>query len=139
MTPSNMSGALPMTTASMSLHVMPASSSARLAASRTRPAMDTSCRLAAYLVWPTPTTATRLLTSASPPATQQPRRLRRPSFLPFQDRDEVLLQARPGRRVRDRSTSLAGSDAGRSCGEPLEAADHHRSGGGVDRDAVEAQ
>ncbi len=44
-TPSNRSGALPMTTASMSLNVSPASSSARSAASRTRPAIETSLRL----------------------------------------------------------------------------------------------
>ena len=43
-TPSNMSGALPMTTASMSAYVMPASSSASSAASRTSPAIDTSLR-----------------------------------------------------------------------------------------------
>ena len=38
-----------------------ASSSARCAASRTRPAMETSGRFDAYFVWPTPMTATRLL------------------------------------------------------------------------------
>ena len=49
MTPSNMSGALPMTTASMSAQSSPASSRARAAASRTRPAIETSSRLAAWL------------------------------------------------------------------------------------------
>ena len=58
-TPSNMSGALPMTTASMSDHVMPASSSASCAASRTSPAIDTSLRAVRWTVCPTPTTATR--------------------------------------------------------------------------------
>jgi hypothetical protein len=42
MTPSKKSGALPITTASMSDHVMPASSSARWAAVRTTPAIDPS-------------------------------------------------------------------------------------------------
>ena len=45
MTPSNMSGALPTTTASMSAKVSPASSSAASAASRTKPAIETSSRL----------------------------------------------------------------------------------------------
>ena len=43
--PSKKSGALPMTTASMSAHVQEASSRARRAASRTSPAMDTSPRV----------------------------------------------------------------------------------------------
>ncbi len=46
MLPSNMSGALPMTTASMSDHVSWASARADLAASRTMPAIETSSRLA---------------------------------------------------------------------------------------------
>ena len=46
MRPSKKSGALPMTTASMSAQVMPASSSASTAASRTSPAIDTSPRVA---------------------------------------------------------------------------------------------
>ena len=48
-----------MTTASMSAQVMPASSRARMAASRTSPAMETSPRVAWWRVWPQPTTATR--------------------------------------------------------------------------------
>ena len=60
-TPSKKSGALPITTASMSAQVISASSSAREAASRTRPAIETSPRVAWCLVWPTPTTATRSL------------------------------------------------------------------------------
>ena len=55
-----MSGALPITTASMSDQSIEASSSARLAASRTRPAIDTSVRAAVHLVWPVPTTAQAL-------------------------------------------------------------------------------
>jgi hypothetical protein len=45
-TPSNRSGALPTTTASMSAKVMPASASARSIASRSMPGIDTSSRLA---------------------------------------------------------------------------------------------
>lgn len=58
MTPSKKSGALPITTASMSAHVNWASSRARCAASRTSPAIETSLRAATCLVWPMPTTAT---------------------------------------------------------------------------------
>ncbi len=49
-TPSKKSGALPMTTASMSDQVMCASSSARNAASRISPAIDTSPRVELCLV-----------------------------------------------------------------------------------------
>ncbi len=63
MTPSKKSGALPTTTASMSSNVEPESASARSMASRTRPFIDTSCRLATYFVCPVPSTA------ASCPAT----------------------------------------------------------------------
>src|SRR5690606_7101384 len=81
-TPSNRSGALPTTTASMSFQVSPASSSARRAASRTSPAIDTSNRLLLYAVCPTPMTAQGLAI-----------------LLSRQHADEVLLEARPGRRV----------------------------------------
>ncbi len=57
MTPSKKSGALPTTTASMSSNVDPESASARSMASRTRPFIDTSLRLATYLVCPVPSTA----------------------------------------------------------------------------------
>src|SRR5207237_6776737 len=77
-----MSGALPMTTASMSFHPTPASSRARVAASRTRPAMETSARLVSCLVWPTPVMATRSAMSVT-----------------LQDRDQVLLQGRARRAV----------------------------------------
>ena len=59
MTPSNMSGALPTTTASMSANVRPASSSAMRAAWRTSPAIETSFRLDLATVWPIPMTAHR--------------------------------------------------------------------------------
>src|SRR5215211_5388645 len=52
MTPSKKSGALPTTTASMSSNVESESRSALSMASRTRPFIDTSLRLATYLVWP---------------------------------------------------------------------------------------
>ncbi len=57
MTPSKKSGALPTTTASMSSKVDPESASARSMASRTRPFIETSWRLATYLVCPVPRTA----------------------------------------------------------------------------------
>ena len=56
-TPSNRSGALPTTTASMSPKPSPASASARSTASRHRPAIDTSARRDRCRVWPTPRTA----------------------------------------------------------------------------------
>ena len=65
-TPSKKSGALPTTTASMSAQVIPASSSALEAASRTSPAIETSPRVAWCLVCPIPMTATRSL-PISPP------------------------------------------------------------------------
>ena len=56
-TPSNRSGALPTTIASMSSSDRLASSSARSIASRHSPAIETSSRLARWWVWPIPTTA----------------------------------------------------------------------------------
>jgi hypothetical protein len=56
-TPSNMSGALPITTASMSFQSYSASSRARSAASRISPTWETSTRLASNFVCPTPMTA----------------------------------------------------------------------------------
>ena len=64
-TPSKKSGALPMTTASMSDQVISASASAREAASRTSPAIETSPRVAWCFVWPTPMTATLSLPISS--------------------------------------------------------------------------
>ena len=60
--PSKKSGALPITTASMSAQVIcGVVERARVAASRTSPAIDTSPRVDWCLVWPIPTTATRSL------------------------------------------------------------------------------
>ena len=59
-TPSNMSGALPTTTASTFAYPIPASASARSAASRTSPAIDRSWRAVSCLVCPIPITAHRL-------------------------------------------------------------------------------
>ena len=67
-TPSNMSGALPITTASMSPQSRPASSSASCAASRTSPAIETSWRAETCRVWPTPMTAVRSAPMASCPS-----------------------------------------------------------------------
>ena len=58
-TPSKKSGALPTTTASMSANVEPLSARARSIASRTRPFIETSWRLATYFVCPVPSTAAR--------------------------------------------------------------------------------
>ncbi len=66
-TPSNRSGALPTTIASISSSVMPASSRARSMASRHRPAIETSRRLARWWVCPTPTTAAGCLAISSLP------------------------------------------------------------------------
>ena len=114
-TPSKKSGALPMTTASMSAQVMLGVGERPLrAASRTRPAIETSPRVAWCLVWPMPTTATRSLAISA--------------LLP--GRDQVLLQAgaatwrgrRPGRprRCVMRVGGLADAD---------EPGGHHRVGG----------
>ena len=67
--PSMMSGALPTTTASISFQPSSASSSARPAASRTRPPSVTSFRTEAWWVWPTPMTAHRVLTVLAPSRT----------------------------------------------------------------------
>src|SRR5580693_3305692 len=76
MTPSKKSGALPTTTASMSSIVEPESANALSMASRTRPFIETSWRLATYFVCPVPSTA------ANWPAI----------LFPFQHGDEILLQ-----------------------------------------------
>ena len=83
MTPSKKSGALPTTTASMSAMVDPESANALSMASRTRPFIETSWRLATYFVWPVPSTA------ASWGAI----------LFPFQHGDEILLQHRAAGRV----------------------------------------
>src|SRR5437660_1466451 len=108
-TPSNMSGALPMTTASTSFQPTLASSRARMAASRHRPAMETSSRLASCLVWPTPVMATRSAISVT-----------------LQDCDEVLLKRRPRCGVGHRSVSLAVHDALGGLDDAQEPGDHER-------------
>ena len=123
MTPSNMSGALPTTTASMSAKVSPASSSAASAASRTRPAMETSSRLDLATVWPIPMTA------------------QRSAITPLQDADEVLLQARARGGVRHGAVGPARPDRLSRLADADEASRHHRVGregtaGGVDDDTV---
>ena len=91
MTPSKKSGALPTTTASMSAMVDPESANALSMASRTRPFIETSWRLATYFVWPVPSTA------ASSGA----------MLFPFQDGDEILLQHRAAGRVREHPAGRA--------------------------------
>ena len=86
-TPSKMSGALPITTASMSSHVISASSSARIAASRHRPAIETSARHLRQLRLPDPDD--RATFGHDSPT--------------LQDADEVLLQAGTGGRVAERA------------------------------------
>src|SRR5688500_10824043 len=120
MTPSNRSGALPMTTASMSFQVSPASSSARCAASRTSPAIETSSRLVLYAVWPTPMIAHGL-----------------PIVLSREDADEVLLEARAGRGVGECPGRRSVVDAGGGLTDADQPGGHHRIGreraaGGVD-------
>ena len=90
-TPSNRSGALPTTIASISSSVMPASSRARSMASRHRPAIETSSRLARWWVWPMPMTAAGCLAMSG--------------ALPVgvEDAHEVLLQGRARRRVAERA------------------------------------
>src|SRR5580693_7114196 len=89
MTPSKKSGALPTTTASMSFMVDPESANALSMASRTRPFIETSWRLATYFVWPVPSTA------ANWPAMI--------ISLPARRRDSV---ATPGRWSRARAPGL---------------------------------
>src|SRR3954454_8179152 len=117
MTPSKRSGALPTTTASMSSKVRPASSRARSTASRRRPAIETSSRLARWWVWPTPMTAAGILAISAV------------SLLGVEDAHEVLLQHRPGRRVRERLVGPAGPDAGGGLADPVYPRGEHRVGG----------
>src|SRR5436305_1462835 len=124
MTPSNRSGALPRTTASMSAQPRPASSSARWAASRSSPAMDTSSRLVWYAVWPMPMIAQGL-----------------PMGLSRKDADQVLLQARTGGRVTEGPGGGAVEDARGRLTDADQPGGHHRVGrqgpaGRVDQDLV---
>src|SRR5947209_12038672 len=91
-----MSGALPMTTASMSRQVIPASSRARRAASRHSPAMETSPLVEEYLVWPTPTTAHSWPLIGFHSSLARCARSRGPRL---EDADQVLLQAGARRGV----------------------------------------
>ena len=111
--PSKKSGALPTTTASMSAHVMPASSRARMAASRTRPAMDTSPRVAWWRGLADPTTATRS----------------HPSQLASRTANEVLLQAVARGGVGHAPTGRARGDAVGHLADADQPGRHHRVGG----------
>src|SRR5215831_18125743 len=108
MTPSNMSGALPMTTASTSAQSTRASARAASAASRTRPAIETSIRFEACLVWPVPITA------------------QRSAIVRAQHAYQVLLEARPRRGVRNRAARAPVHHAPSRLADPDQARHHHR-------------
>src|SRR6266540_2107360 len=125
-TPSNGSGALPSTTASMSRHVSSASSSARCAASRTSPGNDTSSRLFLCFVWPMPTIAHGRWLIASAPGVSRRAALSR--GIPLEHAHEVLLETLARRRVRDRAAFSSLGDLARRLGDPCEPDGHHRVG-----------
>src|SRR5262245_52872389 len=112
-TPSNGSGALPSTTASMSRHVHSASSHATVAASPPRPGSEASSRFFLCFVWPTPTTAQGCEATS----------------VPFQHADEVLLERLARRGVCDGPVLAALGDRASGLGEPGEPDRHHRVGG----------
>src|SRR6201992_1422271 len=121
MTPSKKSGALPTTTASISSIVDPESANALSMASRTRPFIETSWRLATYFVWPVPSTA------ASPPrAGGAPRSA---ILFPFQHGDEILLQHRTAGRVRQHPSRGAVENVLCRKADPLQPGREHRVGG----------
>src|SRR6476469_1692403 len=126
MTPSNMSGALPSTTASMSDHVMPASSRASCAASRTRPAIETSLRAVRWTVWPTPTTATRSPAIRTAPSSALRFDSSARLLVAFQDDDHVLLQTRTAGCVGDAAVGVAVRDALRDFADTHESGRHDR-------------
>src|SRR5215813_13629216 len=136
MTPSNMSGALPITTASTSAQPRPASASATSAASRTRPAIETSIRFDACLVWPTPITAQRSAIAALSGWTVGGS---------LEDAHQVLLQARTRRRVGHRPAGTAIHHSPGRLADADQPRHHHRvarqgAAGRVDRRvAVELQ
>src|SRR5262249_53011423 len=99
MTPSNRSGALPSTTASIWLAVSWASASARSTASRQSPAIDTSVRLLRCWVCPVPRTAARCFTALSCSSS-------------LHDADEVLLQGGSAGGVPERHLGPARHDFG---------------------------
>src|SRR5438874_463320 len=120
-TPSNMSGALPITTASTSFQPTLASSRARMAASRHRPAMETSARLASCLVWPTPVMATLSATTsllpgrrpgsaAGPGRTLRGRRVGEVSHAERMRLDAMVDAADPRRPVGDLAGPVPGGE-----------------------------
>ena len=122
-TPSNRSGAFPTTTASMSVSAKPASSSARSAASRHSPAIDTSVRLDRCRVCPTPSTAASCFTCS------------------LHDADQVLLQRGTAGGVPERASGPAGHDRLRRHPDPRQPGGEHRvaaqrAARGVDRHPV---
>src|SRR3954452_18554604 len=106
---------------------MPASSSASWAASRTRPAIETSLRAVRCAVCPMPTTATGfpaitwLLRCAIPGSAASA-----PSAVPFEHDDHVLLQARTARRVGDPALRFAVGDAPGDLADADQTRAHHR-------------
>src|SRR5271165_3289348 len=127
------SSAFPTTTASMSAIARPASSSARSAASRHSPAIDTSVRLGLCRVCPTPRTAASCFTL--PPRSLPGRSLR------LQDAHQVLLQRGTAGGVPERALRLAGHDRLRRHADPRQPGGEHRvtaqrAARGVDHDTV---
>ena len=107
---------MPITTESMSRHVISASSRARSAASRSSPARDTSSRTLVWWVCPTPTTAQRSLEPAAiTPSLEQA--------------DEVLLEARTRGGVAQRAVLAVLVDLPEGLADPDEPGDHDRVGG----------
>src|SRR5680860_322192 len=137
-----MSGALPITTASMSGQSSSASTIARSAASRTRPAIDTSARFDWCFVWPTPITAQRspinlprdhMVALASDrdtrPADARSTAARATLAVrscPLHHADEVLLEARALRGVRDNPLRGSVDDSARRLSDPDQAGRHDR-------------
>src|ERR1700682_2886194 len=123
MTPSKKSGALPTTTASMSSNVEPESASARSIASRTRPFIDTSFRLATYFVCPVPSTAASFLAISFSLSSSRER------SSALHDRDEILLQRRAAGGMRQAPARRAVEDV--LCRKPdaFQAGREHRVGG----------
>ena len=125
MTPSNMSGALPTTTASMSPSRDRRPRAPPAAASRTRPAIETSSRLDVLRSGPR-----RSLRSAPP------------SAITLQGAHQVLLQARPRRGVRHgRARPARTRWPGRDSPMRISPADimrvgRQRAARGVDRDVI---
>src|SRR5690625_4378103 len=111
--PSKKSGALPTTTASTSASVDPESARAASMASRTSPFIDTSRRLAVYLVCPVPSTAASCLPMV---------------LAPFHHGDQVLLQLRAAGGVRQHPARVPGEDVAGGEADALQARGEHRVG-----------